>query len=157
MRPGVDDDEWFQADNFGALKRRANSKNFHSSAFQSEVKRRNAEKSPLVLRRMLVKMGEVRDAAEGFYSSYADQWSWPYVPMHLEFSKTPKELKEERAAIACHNSTLKVIKRLLAEKEKESSKALKTRLKAKAAAKAKVIRKKKAGAAKGHARISSSS
>ena len=121
MRPRVDDDEWHDADNFGALKRRATAANFRSRAFKAEVARRNADKSARVLRRAAAQMGEPRAAASALLSCYNDQWSRSHVPMHVCFDKTSSELREERATIACHNSTLMVLRGLLARKERKSA------------------------------------
>lgn len=117
-RPGVDDDEWEDAASFGALVRRAHAQNFRSKAFQAAVRARHAHKSLAVLRRLRDQMGGPRDAASGMYSSYAEQWSWASVPMHLTFTKPAAELREERAVIARHNSTFKVLSKLVKEKER---------------------------------------
>ena len=118
VRPGVDDDEWREAERFGALKRRATAKDFRSRAFKDEVRRRHVGKSLRVLRRLLALMGDALDSASAFTSDYSQQWAWSSVPMHISFSKTENELREERATIACHNSTRAVLAKLIAQKEK---------------------------------------
>lgn len=117
-RPGVDDEEWEDASRFGVLVRRANARNLKSKAFRAAVRARHQGKSVLVLRRLCDKMGEPRDAPDAMCSSYAAQWSWASVPMHLSFAKTANVLKEERAVVAYHNTTLKVLAQLLKEKSR---------------------------------------
>lgn len=120
VRPGVDDGEWHEAEHFGALKRRATAKDFRSCAFKEEVRRRHVGKSLRVLRRLLALMGDARDPASAFTSDYSQQWAWSSVPMHISFNKTANELREERAAIACHNSTRAVLAKMIKQKEKKA-------------------------------------